>query len=131
MSKTAKSIIAVIILLVFVAAAIFACKYFSPKANEGGKTITVEVVHGDESKKTFTISTDAEFLRGALEQEKLVEGSESEFGLFVTKVDGETADDSLQQWWRFSKDGVDLMTGVDEAPIADGEHYEITLTTGW
>ena len=29
--------------------------------------------------KVFTIHTDAEFLRGALEQEKLIEGTESQY----------------------------------------------------
>ena len=31
----------------------------------------------------------------------------------------------------FVKDGEDLMTGVDATEIADGDQYEITLTTGW
>ena len=93
--------------------------------------LVVTVVHGDGSSKDFAIATDAEFLRGALEEQQLIEGSESEYGLFVTAVDGETADDALQQWWCFTKGGEMLMTGVDTTPIADGEHYEITLTTGW
>lgn len=131
MSKTVKSIIAVLVLLVLVAGAFFAWKHFAPKPKEGDKTITVEVVHGDESEKSYTIITDADYLRGALEEESLIEGTESDFGLFVTTVDGETADDSLQEWWCFSQDGEDLMTGVDSTPIADGDHYEITLTTGW
>ena len=53
------------------------------------------------------------------------------YGLYVTKVDGEEADESQQQWWCFSKDGEDLMTGVDDTMIADGDHYDITLKTGW
>ena len=101
------------------------------KGDEGGKTITVQVIHGDGTQKDFTISTDAEFLRGALEQEGLVQGDESEYGLFVTVVDGETADSEQQQWWCFTKGGEMLMTGVDDTPIADGEQYEITLTIGW
>ena len=31
-------------------------------------------------------------------------------------------------YWAFSKDGVDLMTGVDDTIIADGDKYEITYT---
>lgn len=94
-------------------------------------TITVEVTHGDESKKEFTISTEALNLRGALEQEDLIQGDESEYGLYVKTVDGETADDSQQQWWCFTRGGEMLMTGVDDTEIADGDHYEIVLTTGW
>ena len=131
MSKNMKKIIAVIVLLVLIAAAVFAYIGFSPKAIEGGKEISVTVIHGDGSEKLFELSTDAESLRDALEPEGIIEGSESEYGLFVITVDGETADDSLQQWWCFTKGGESLMTGVDDTMIADGESYEITLTTGW
>ena len=36
-----------------------------------------------------------------------------------------------QEWWCFTKNGETLMTGVDDTMIADGEHYEATLTVGW
>ena len=132
--RTRNIIIAAAILLVLVVGAFLAWQpwqHFKPAAQEGGKTIVVTVVHGDGSSKDFSIATDAEFLRGALEEQALIEGSESEFGLFVTAVDGETADSDQQQWWCFTKGGEMLMTGVDTTPIADGEHYEITLTVGW
>ena len=78
-----------------------------------------------------TITTEAEFLRGALEQEGIIAGEESDYGLFVTTVDGVTADDSLEQWWCFTKGGESLATGVDSTPIADGDTFEITLTEGY
>ena len=129
--KTRNIIIAVALLLVLVIGAALIWNANRPEAQEGGKALEVTVVHGDESSKDFSFSTDAENLRTALEEQKLIEGTESEYGLFVTTVDGETADDTQQQWWCFSKDGEDLMTGVDDTMIADGEHYEITLKTGW
>ncbi|MCR5664747.1 MAG: DUF4430 domain-containing protein [Oscillospiraceae bacterium] len=94
-------------------------------------SVTVEIIHGDGTTREVVIDTEALTLREALEQEKLIEGSESEYGLFVTGVDGETADGDQQQWWCFTKGGEMLMTGVDSTYIGDGEHYEITLTTGW
>ena len=126
-----RTLIAVIILAVLVAAAALMWNAFKPVAVEGQKAIEVEVVHLNGDVKEFDIVTDAEFLRGALEQEDLIAGSESEYGLYVLTVDGETADESLQQWWCFTKDGESLNTGVDSTPINDGEHYEITLTEGW
>ena len=42
-----------------------------------------------------------------------------------------TVDDSKQEWWSFTKDGQMLETGVDTTPIADGDHFEITLTAGY
>lgn len=131
MSKNTKKIIAVIALLVLVAAAVFAVLHFAPSASEGDKTIAVAVIHGDGSRKDFSISTDAENLRAALEPEGLIQGQESEFGLYVLTVDGETADEDLQQWRCITKSGGQLMTGVDDTVIADGEQYEFTLTTGW
>ena len=83
--------------------------------------------------KTFdSISATAvEYLRGALEQEALIAGEESDYGLFVKTVDGVTADDANQEWWCFTKGGEMLETGVDSTPIADGDTFEITLTQGY
>ncbi len=94
-------------------------------------TIVVLVKHGDGTEKEFTITTESLNLRGALEQEELAQGDESEYGLYVKTVDRETADDGAQEWWCFTKDGEMLMTGVDDTMIADGEHYEIVFTVGW
>ena len=129
--KTRNTIIAVAVLLVLVIGALAFFILNRPAAQQGDKTITVTVVHGDASEKSYTLHTSSENLRGALEEQSLVEGTESQYGLYVLTVDGETADDSAQQWWCFTKGGETLMTGVDDTMIADGDQYEITLTTGW
>ena len=129
-----KTIIALAVLLVLVIGAIvayYAQRPPSPARDESLITIEVAVTHGDGTVKDFSIRTDALNLRGALEQEELIAGDESEYGLYVKTVDGETADESQQQWWCFTKGGEMLMTGVDDTSIADGDHYEIVLTVGW
>lgn len=131
MSKNTKKIIAVVALLVLIAAAVFAYVTLSPSGTAGDKTIAVAVIHGDGTQKDFSINTDAETLRDALEPEGLISGTESEYGLYILTVDGETADESQQQWWCITKGGEMLMTGADSTMIADGEQYEFTLTTGW
>lgn len=140
MSNKTKKILAVILLLAVAAAAVFAYYQWGPpaqkraeeaKRQQAAATITLVVVHGDESKKEFTIATNETSLRKALEQEKLIEGTESDWGLYILTVDGETADEGQQQWWCLTKDGEMTPTGVDDTVIADGEHYEFTLTTGW
>lgn len=118
----------VALVAVLMAAAWFLLK---PPAQAGGKTIQVQVVFADKTTKDHTITTDAEYLRGALEQEKMIEGDESQYGLFVKTVDGVTVDDANQEWWRFTKDGQLVDTGVDSTPLADGDHFEITLTVGY
>lgn len=126
-----KVVIAVVALIVVVAVLAAVYYVFGPKASGGEKTITVEVVLLDGSDTETTITTEEECLRGALEQEGMIAGEEGDYGLFVTTVNGVTADESAEQWWCFSKDGVSLETGVDSTPIADGDHYEITLTEGY
>lgn len=102
-----------------------------PGTTEGAKAIDVVVVHGDGSEATFQYQTDAEYLGDVLTENGLVEGTESTYGLFITTVDGETADESLQQWWCITREGEMLSTGADQTPIADGEQYELTLTEGY
>ncbi len=132
MSKKTRSIvISVAVLLVLVIAAFGIYRSTRPAPVEGQKTITVEVVHGDETHKDFPITTVEETLRKALEQENLVQGTDSEYGLYILTVDGETADETKQEWWALTKDGVMTDTGADGVMIADGEHYELTLTVGW
>lgn len=123
-----KVIIWAVVLVAVLVAAIFLYIHFSQGAVAGDKTITFQVVHGDESTKDFTISTDAENLGDALVQQGIISGNDSEYGLYVTTVDGETADDSLNQWWCFTKGGEMLATGVDSTMIADGEQYEATMS---
>ncbi|MGI6578537.1 MAG: DUF4430 domain-containing protein [Eubacteriales bacterium] len=130
-SATKKNLIIVAVLIILIAGAILAYVHFSAKPVEGEKTITVDVVHKDGSTKSFTIKTTEEFLRGALEQENLIKGTDSEFGLFVETVDGETVDATKQEWWCFTQNDESLMTGADVTPIKDGDHYEIIFTVGW
>ena len=129
--KTRNIIIAVVVLAALVIGALLIYNANKPAPQTGEKNITVTVVHGDESSKDFAISTSSETLRAACEEQSLIAGDESEYGLYVRTVDGETADESIQQWWCITKGGEMLMTGVDDTMIADGDAYVFTLTTGW
>ena len=75
---------------------------------------------------TYTEDTE---LRQALEENSLIAGDESDYGLYVKTVDGMTADyDADGLYWAFYKSGEYLMTGVDTTEIADGEQYELVCT---
>ena len=95
--KNNKGVIALIIVLVLAAAALVIWQTNKPETQQGGKEITVNVDHLNGDDTTFTIHTDEEYLRGALEQEDLIEGTESEYGLYVLTVDGETADENARR----------------------------------
>lgn len=124
MASKKTKIISGVILALLVVAAVLALIFLRPDANPGSKAIVFQVTHSDGNVVDFDIHTDSENLRGALEQENLIAGEEGPYGLYVTEIDGETADDGQRQWWCFTKDGEMLSTGVDDTMIADGEHYE-------
>ena len=125
-----KTVIAIVSIVVIVAALLTAYFVTRPAPVEGGKTVTVEIKY-DEVDKEVKITTSAETLADALREKNLIEGSESEYGLFITGVDGRTADDSKQEWWSITKNGEMTPTGADTTMIADGEHYELTLMVGY
>ncbi|MDR0841201.1 MAG: DUF4430 domain-containing protein [Christensenellaceae bacterium] len=103
----------------------------APKLSPGAKTITVEIVHAQGASKTITCQTDAEYLAEPLLAQGVISGEQSALGLYITTVDGETADEALQQWWCITKGGEMTVTAVDTTPIADGDAFELTLKTGW
>lgn len=94
-----------------------------------GKTQVNVKVTADEKSVTFTINTDAKTLGDALLENNLIEGEESEYGLYVKKVNGMLADyDADQTYWAMYKDSEYLMTGVDATDIKSGEQYEIVYS---
>lgn len=132
MTKQTKKLLALVGAALVLAAVLLGVWLLNaPQGTAGAKALGLTVAYADGSTDEFHFSTDAEFLRAALEEQQLVEGDESEYGLFVKTVNGVTVDESQQQWWCLTKDGAEVMTGVDSTPIADGDHFELTLTTGW
>ena len=91
----------------------------------GETTVNVEVKAGEHSV-SFTINTDKTTLGEALLEHSLIEGEDSQYGLYVKKVNGILADYDINgSYWGFYKNGEYMMSGVDSTEIADGEHYEL------
>lgn len=126
-----KPLVAVVALLVVIAALFGIYQFTLGRTVSGEKNITVEVIHKDGSLKAFEYQTSHEYLGEVLTEQNLVSGESGPYGLFITTVDGETADDANQEWWCITKNGGQLNTSADQAPIADGEKYELTLTVGY
>ena len=124
-----KKVLIALIALVLVAAALVTVYFLTrPAADEGSKTVTVQIKYDDVDKEVV-LHTDAEFLSGALLEKKLIEGTDTEYGLFITTVDGRAADDAAHEFWGIYKNGEMTPTGADSTAIADGEHYELVLGT--
>ena len=95
---------------------------------EGAKTVTVEV-KAEEKTVTFTIKTDKETVGAALIEHKLLDGEQGDYGLYVKKVNGITADyDVDQSYWAFYIDGEYAMTGVDGTPLDESATYQLVYT---
>ncbi len=130
-NKYFKPLLAVALLALLVIVMSFIYNQLKPETSKGSKAVAVEIVIPEEDTKTFTLHTDAEYLSQALEEQLLIKGTAGDYGLFITEVNGRVVDDSKQEWWCITKEGEDVYTGVDTTPIADGDHYEITLITGY
>ena len=114
-----------------VVAAILAGLYFLFRADppEGDKTVTVKVVHADQSEKEFTYETDDEYLGELLTEEGLVEGETSEYGMYITKVDGEQAVfETDNAYWALYENGEYASTGADQTVLDNGEESSHVYT---
>lgn len=98
---------------------------------EATKKVLIEVVIPDQETQEFTLSTKADTLRQALDEENLIQGSDSEYGFYITGVTGRIADDNNQEWWCITKGGEEIFYGVNDIMIEDGDKYELTLMIGY
>ena len=123
MKKSTKTLLIVLILVLVIAAMVAAWFIFGPNGIAGRKTITVSVTHLDGTTNTFEVDTHEEFLGPALVDEKLISGTDSEYGMLVDTVDGEYADAEKSEWWMYTVNGEMANYGVDQQPVADGDVY--------
>ena len=77
----------------------------------------------------YEIHTDAKTVGEALVAVELVDGEVGDYGLFVTTVNGITADlDSEKAYWQFFIIGERSETGVDSTDIVAGDEYSMVKT---
>lgn len=94
----------------------------TPAKDEVQFTFVVVDAAGTETK--FDITTDKATVGEALEEEGLIAGEESEFGLYVKTVNGITADYDVDgTYWGFYINGESAMTGVDSTDVTAGATY--------
>ena len=96
---------------------------------EGAATIYVTVKDVDGTVTKFQVNTDAATVGEALVAVELIEGHDTEYGLYVDAVNGITADwDTEKAYWAFYIDGEYAMTGVDATEIVADTTYELVKT---
>ncbi len=134
--KNNKKLIAVIagilILAVICIGLLFVYRSTREEAVEGGKSITVQVEsQRDNYSFNQTYSTNEQYLGDFLDKEGLIGFDTSEYGRFITSVQGYEAKSDEQSWWCVSVNGESAMTGVDEIAITDGDTYLLELKIGY
>ena len=117
------------ILTVSVACLLLVCSLFFvtscfDKESDTELSFTFEVVHLDGTTKTFEVKTYKTMLGDALVEKGYISGYQSQYGLTVETVDGETLDwDTSSAYWALYQNGEYSPTGVDLTKIVDGATY--------
>ena len=127
-NKKTGIIIGVVALVALIAVLAVVFFFNRPTAAAGGKNITIEVTGSEGTTTSYEVSTDAEFLRQAMDETEglTYSGPESEFGMMVEVVNGEQAiyaDDNA--YWAFYVNGEYGNYGIDSQPVTDGDTYSI------
>ena len=105
------------------------CGSKSAETTAPGVSFTFVVTDLEGNESTFDITTSKATVGEALLDEGLIVGEDSEFGLYVTSVNGMTADwDNDQTYWAFYIDGEYAMTGVDATPVEADATYSFVAT---
>lgn len=98
---------------------------------EGDTQFDFSVVDQDGSETHFEIHTDKETVGDALQELGLIDGDESEYGLYVKTVNGITADyDKDGVYWAFYVNDEYAQEGVDSTEIAEGDAYTFKVEKG-
>lgn len=116
-------------LILFVLMAALALCFVSCGGDEAtgeAVTFTLTVVGPDGAATEHEITSDAANLGDALLAEGIVEGEDGDYGLYITTVDGITADyDADGAYWSLYIGEEYAMTGASDTPIADGDAFKL------
>ena len=106
---------------------------FREKPVEGSKEISIEVVNSKEKSEIYELKTDAQFLKEAMEEAKenglTFEGTDGDYGLMITTVNGERAVfEKDGAYWSFYVNDEYCNYGIAEQPVEDGDAFKIVYT---
>ena len=91
---------------------------------EGSTVFDFTVVDTDGNETYFEIHTDKTTVGDALTELGLIEGEDSEYGLYVKTVNGIKLDyDTDGKYWAFYVNGEYASTGVDSTDVEAGAEY--------
>lgn len=115
------------ILVVLIVAMALVWTKFREKPVEGSKVITIEVINAKEESKVYELHTDAEFLKGAMDEtEGLTYTLEDGMILSINGEQAIWAEDNA--YWGINVNGEYGQLGIEVQPIEDGDEFEFVYT---
>ncbi len=91
---------------------------------KGNTSFAFTVVDGQGNKTHFTVNTDQTTVGAALLENNLIEGEDGDYGLYVKKVNGITADYDVDgTYWAFYVNDEYATAGVDTTNVTPGATY--------
>lgn len=95
---------------------------------EGANSFPLVIVDKEGNTITVTVNTDAETVGAALQNVGLLEGTQGDYGLYISAVNGIRAVyEEDGSYWAFYINDKYAMTGVDQTPITEGETYTLKV----
>ena len=117
MKKNKKIIISAVVVVALIAVLLCVYAVFKPKASEGTKSYTVNVVDDEGVTTTYTGKTDAEYLSELMDE--LVED-----GLYITTINDVIAEYATNgAYWSIYVNGEYGQYGAQSQPVADGDEF--------
>ena len=116
-----KKLLSLLLVMVMVLSLV-ACGKEQPKATGASFIVVVADLEGQET--TYEYTSDKATVGEALIAEGLIEGHETEYGLYVDSVNGIALDwDKDGKYWAFYINGEYAQTGVDTTDVEAGAVY--------
>lgn len=127
MTKNKKLILGCVAAVLVLAALVAVWLVFGAGTSQGSKSVTIEVVNKAGVTTTYNVRTDAEYLRGVMDEADGLTFVE-ENGM-VMSVNGERADYTLDKaYWAFYIGEAYCNYGINDQPVADGDVFRIVYT---
>lgn len=124
-----KALLAVLLCVILTAVSVAGLAGCKNDTNETGFKLVI--VHKDGTEKTLDLKSSKTTLADALLEKKLVEGDDSEYGLYIKTVDGETLDYNADgYYWSLLVNGEYSMVGVSSVNIEEGAVYTLKAENG-
>ena len=126
-----KIIIGAAVLVVLIAAFLIIFNVLRDKPVKGSKSVTLEVLNQENQTSEYSVQTDAEFLRQAMEEAEgfTFDGEEGQYGFTLFTINGETHDWNVDgSYWAVYVNGEYGQYGIDSQPVEDGDVFRFEYT---